>query len=157
MTISDIKYTSKDKAVVIDSLRDSTIWDCITPRSSDIIIASCYKSGTTLTQQIVNLLIDGHDDFDNIHQLSPWVEEQCPEDSLNQKIERIEKLPDRRLFKTHLPFDALPYYPDWKYISLFRDGRDVGISLFNHLHSFTEEGRRNSPVYPFDGCIPIWQ
>ncbi len=134
----------KDKVVVKDYLRDSTIWDCITPRVGDIAIASCYKSGTTLTQQIINLLVHGHDDFDHLHDLSPWVEHK--HDLLDEKIEQIEKLPDRRFFKTHLPFEALPYYPDWKYICLVRDGRDVAMSLFNHLHALTPEARLTSPI-----------
>jgi aryl sulfotransferase len=141
---SDRLFPGRERAVIKDYLRDSTIWDGINPRPDDIVIASCYKSGTTLTQQIVNLMVNGHDDFEYLHDLSPWVEHVG--DPLNEKIERIEKLPHRRFFKTHLPFEALPYHPTWKYICLVRDGRDVGMSLFNHVHALTEEAQRNSPV-----------
>ena len=135
---------NQDRIVVQDYLRDSTIWDRIAPRVGDIVIASCYKSGTTLTQQIINLLVHGHDEFDSLHNLSPWVEHQ--HDLLDRKIEQINKLPNRRFLKSHLPLEALPYYPDWKYICLVRDGRDVAMSLFNHLHALTPEARLTSPV-----------
>jgi len=132
------------RVVVKDELHDSTIWDCITPRSDDIVIASYAKSGTTLTQQIVNLLVNGHDNFEYLHDLSPWVERTGV--PLDDKIERIEKLQNRRFLKSHLPFDALPYYPEWRYIGLVRDGRDVGVSYFNHFHSLTPEGYLTHPL-----------
>jgi aryl sulfotransferase len=130
--------------IIKDYLRDSTIWDCIIPRPDDIVIASCYKSGTTLTQQIVNLMVTGHDDCEHLHDMSPWVEHTG--DLRDQKIEQIEKLPHRRFLKTHLPFQALPWFDQWKYICLVRDGRDVGMSLFNHVHALTPEAQRTSPV-----------
>lgn len=136
-------FPSGERAVIKDYLRDSTIWDGITHRRDDIVIASCYKSGTTLTQQIVNLMVNGHDDFDHLHDLSPWVEHTGDPDD---KLEKIEKLPHRRFFKTHLPFEALPYHREWKYIGLVRDGRDVGMSLFNHVHALTAEAQHTSPV-----------
>lgn len=121
--------------VIKTELFDSTIWNAIKPRKTDIIIATCAKSGTTLTQQIVNLIINGHSDFKYLYDLSPWVEEK-PEiffGSLEDKLNHIENLPAPRFFKSHLPFDALPYYPEWKYISIVRDGRDIGLSLYNHF------------------------
>lgn len=136
---------SRERIVVQDYSRDSTIWDRIPPRMSDIVIASCYKSGTTLTQQIINLLVHDHDEFDNLHNLSPWVEHNQNNGGLDENIEKIDKLPDRRFLKTHLPFEALPYYPDWKYICLIRDGRDVAMSLFHHLHSQTPKAKLAYP------------
>ncbi len=138
------QFLGRERAIVKDYLRDSTIWDCINPRPDDIVIASCYKSGTTLTQQIVNLMVNGHDDFEHLHDLSPWVEHTG--DAIDEKIEQIEQLRHRRFFKTHLPFEALPYHPTWKYICLVRDGRDVGMSLFNHVHALTPEAQLTSPV-----------
>jgi aryl sulfotransferase len=120
---SDRLFPGRERAVIKDYLRDSTIWDGITHRPDDIVIASCYKSGTTLTQQIVNQMVNGHDDFEHLHDLSPWGEHTS--DPLDEKIEQIEKLPPRIFFKTHLHFEALPYPPEWKYICFVRDGRDV--------------------------------
>jgi aryl sulfotransferase len=132
------------RVTVKDELRDSTIWDCVTPRPDDIVITSYSRSGTTLTKQIVNLLVNGHDNFEYLHDLSPWVERTGA--PLDDKIERIKNLPYRRFLKSHLPFDALPYYPKWRYICLVRDGRDVAVSLFNHLHAFTPEAYLTFPI-----------
>ncbi|MEG4943587.1 sulfotransferase domain-containing protein [Microcoleus sp. F4-D5] len=143
-TLAIPSFPLKERVIVKDYLRDSTIWDCIRARPDDIIIASCYKSGTTLTQQIVNLLVNGHDNVEHLHDLSPWVEDTG--EPLDEKIELIEKLPDRRFFKTHLPFNALPYDSTWKYIFLVRDGRDVAASLFNHVHALTPEAYLTSPI-----------
>ncbi|WP_051056213.1 sulfotransferase domain-containing protein [Cylindrospermum stagnale] len=132
------------RVTVKDDFRDSSIWDCITHRPDDIVIASYSKSGTTLTQQIVNLLVNGHDNFEYLHDLSPWLEYTGA--PLDEKIELIEKLQNRRFLKSHLPFDALPYYPEWRYICLVRDGRDVAVSLLNHLHAIIPEIYLTSPL-----------
>jgi aryl sulfotransferase len=124
---------SPQKKVVKDVMRDYTIWNHVKPRATDIIIASCYKCGTTLMQQIINLLVNGDDDFESIHQISPWVELRFK--PAETKTGLIESLPSPRILKTHLEFDALPYYQDWKYIYLVRDGRDVGVSLYNHCQA----------------------
>ncbi len=121
----------KDCMIIRDKLRDSTIWQQVELRPTDIIICSCHKSGTTLTQQIVNLIINGHDNFISIHHLSPWVENKLSLEKFD-KLELIKNLSSPRIFKTHLPFTALPYSPQVKYIYLIRDPRDVGVSLYNH-------------------------
>ncbi|MEM9459451.1 MAG: sulfotransferase domain-containing protein [Myxococcota bacterium] len=97
-------------------------------------MASCYKSGTTLTQQIVNLLVNGVREFDHLRNLSPWV------DSVDLHIgaERVEALSSPRFLKSHLPFDALPYHEQWRYIYLVRDGRDVCVSLFDQCRELEQ-------------------
>jgi len=62
---------SQSREIVKEYFRDSTHWDKVKPLKDDIIIASCYKSGTTLTQQIVNLLLIGSKDLENTRSLSP--------------------------------------------------------------------------------------
>ena len=60
----------QNRIVIKDKQRDSTIWDLIKPRNTDIVICSCYKSGTTLTQQIVNLIVNGNDNFESLYDIS---------------------------------------------------------------------------------------
>ncbi len=124
----------QNRIVIKGEGRDSTIWDLIQPRNTDIVICSCYKSGTTLTQQIVNLIVNGDDNFESLYDISI-----CPESIFitppEKKIYSIENLPSPRILKSHLLFEALPYYPEWKYIYLVRDGRDVGVSFYHHLRS----------------------
>ena len=134
-----------NKIAVKDFFRDSTIWESVQPRSTDIIIASCYKSGTTLMQQIVNLLVNGHDNFESIHQISPWVELRFRPPETETGL--IESLPSPRILKTHLEFEALPYSQDWKYIYLVRDGRDVGVSLYNHCQAYLSTAYHQSVTF----------
>ena len=48
---------------------------CFQPRSTDVIIATPPKCGTTWMQQIVHQLRTGGDmDFDSIHEEIPWLE-----------------------------------------------------------------------------------
>lgn len=133
--------SSRPRTVIKERLRDSTHWDTVRFRPDDIVIASCYKSGTTLAQQIVNLLINGPSDFESMRAISPWVDS-----SLHfTGPEAVEALPSPRFLKSHLPFNALPYHAEWKYIYLGRDGRDVCVSLFNHCKSIQEEMARDNP------------
>ncbi len=134
------------RRVIRDRHRDSTQWDNIRPRPNDIVIASCYKSGTTLTQQIVNLLVNGTQHFDRMQTLSPWI------DSLYLHIgaEKVEALPSPRFLKSHLPFEALPYYPQWRYIYLVRDGRDVCVSLFDHNQQLKRHRPFDAEGKPFE-------
>ncbi|NEO36050.1 MAG: sulfotransferase domain-containing protein [Moorea sp. SIOASIH] len=125
------------RIIIKDQTRDSQIWHDISYRPTDIIVASAYKTGTTLTQQIINLIVHGSDNFESIHLFSPWVETLFA--PIKVSLEKIEALPDRRILKTHLPFEALPYNREWKYIYLARDGRDIGLSLYNHINSYLDE------------------
>ncbi|QLQ31730.1 MAG: sulfotransferase domain-containing protein [Candidatus Thiothrix singaporensis] len=56
-----------------------------------------------------------------------------------------------RFLKTHLHPQALPWHREWKYIYLARDGRDVGLSLYNHIRTMAEEitaaGKPVPPVH----------
>lgn len=45
----------------------------------------------------------------------------------------IESLLYSRFFKNYLFFETLLYYPNWKYIYLTRDERDVCLFLYNQL------------------------
>ena len=134
------------RIIIKDATRDSTIWRDIKLRPTDIIICSAYKTGTTLTQQIANLIINGKDDFESIHLFSPWVETLITPIKVSPKA--IENFSDRRILKSHLPFDALPYSSDCKYIYLARDGKDVCISLYNHHSSYLDNTKNTSKNFP---------
>jgi len=51
----------------------------------------------------------------------------------------VESLPDPRLLKTHLPFDALPFSTLGRYVYVARDARDVVWSAYNHHISLTPQ------------------
>ena len=51
---------------------------------------------------------------------------------------RLEAQAHRRFIKSHLPLDALPYFPQVRYIVVVRDPRDVFMSFWNHYSAMTD-------------------
>ncbi|HXC52439.1 MAG TPA: sulfotransferase domain-containing protein [Candidatus Limnocylindrales bacterium] len=134
---------------------DSTRWDHIIPRPDDIIITTSLKAGTTWTQRIVSLLVFQSVELPaTLHFCSPWVD--CRFIGGTAEMQQLcEGVQHRRFFKSHLPFDALPYWADTKYIYVGRDTRDVFMSTWNHVHLYTPmaremlNGGENPPAHPF--------
>ena len=136
---------------------DSTRWEHYTPRDGDIIVASSYKSGTTWTQVIVRRLLfgDREQELAPLGQLSPWMDRRLS--PLDEVMNGLDAQTHRRSIKTHLPLDALPYYPQVRYVVVGRDVRDVFMSLWNHYRNYTPEfyrllnetpGRVGDPLPP---------
>jgi hypothetical protein len=97
------------------------------PRPGDIYIASYPRSGTTWMQMILyQLTTDGSMDFPHISQVAPFFERSL------QLRRDLSRLPDPRIFKTHLPCRYVRRLPG-KYIYVARNGWDVLISSF-HFH-----------------------
>src|SRR6201999_3761852 len=102
---------------------DSRRWARYTPREGDIVIATAPKCGTTWTQQIASLLVFQSTEPREIQILSPWIDYRlAPVDAV---MGFIEAQTHRRFLKSHLPFDALPFYEEVRYIHVARDGRDA--------------------------------
>jgi aryl sulfotransferase len=116
---------------------DSTRWKWFEPRDGDVVVASSYKSGTTWVQLIVLQLLgfECHD----IDGIAPWLE--SPATPIERVLEELEARTTRRVIKTHLPLDALPYHNNIRYLVVCRDGRDVFMSLWNHYQQMVR--------YPF--------
>lgn len=109
---------------------DSTIWNDLTFRDDDIVIATYGKSGTTWLQQIVGQLIfDGAENVP-VAEISPWLDLRVPPKDI--KLPMVEAQTHRRFLKTHLPVDALVFSPKAKYLFVARDGRDVAWSFYHH-------------------------
>jgi aryl sulfotransferase len=119
---------------------DSTRWDNFVHRPDDIVISTSYKAGTTWMQRIVSLLIFGPGPLPegtNLMQVSPWIDQRFF-GPIEPVLEYLEQQQHRRFLKSHLPFDAIPYWDDVRYICVGRDTRDVFMSVFNHYSSYTE-------------------
>jgi len=120
---------------------DSTRWQRYQPRSDDIVISTSLKSGTTWMQEIVRQLIFLGQDIPErnqvpVGQVSAWPD--GPWSPVDKMLEKIEAQQHRRFFKTHLPVDGLPFFPQVKYIVVGRDARDVAMSMWNHYAGMTE-------------------
>lgn len=118
---------------------DSTRWEVIVPRSTDVVVSTSYKSGTTWAQQILlELLYGHHDPRPELMAISPWPDARFLGLSKEDLATQAEAIQGRRFLKSHLPLDGLPYYPEVKYLIVARDTRDVFMSFFNHYHNYTD-------------------
>jgi hypothetical protein len=116
---------------------DSTRWESYRPRSDDIVASTSYKSGTTWMQAIlVNLVFQGRE-LPDVFDTSPWIGMRIR--PLDPVIETLEAQQHRRVIKSHLPLDGLPFYHQVKYLVVGRDARDVFMSLWNHYRNYTEK------------------
>jgi hypothetical protein len=111
------------------------------PQPGDVVISPFGKCGTTWLQQTFHTLrTRGDMDFDDISEVTPWIEVAgiCGQNLADAQ----RALP--RGFKSHLPFDAIP--KGAKYVVSFRDPRDAMVSLYNFFDGwFLEPG-----AVPFD-------
>lgn len=117
---------------------DSTRWEGYRPRRGDIVVCTYPKCGTTWMQRIVGLLLTGSPDPVALADTSPWIEARF-RGSIEQVLARLEAQSGRRILKTHLPLDGLPFCDDVQYIHVARDGRDVALSFHNHCLSYSPE------------------
>lgn len=116
---------------------DSTRWARFEPREGDVIIATSVKSGTTWVQWIVLNLLFPEGPPASIGRMSPWLEMTVP--PLDATFQALEGMDHRRVIKTHLPLDGLPYFPKARYVVIGRDGRDVAMSLWAFYRDFSDE------------------
>jgi aryl sulfotransferase len=146
-------------------IQDSTRWAQFNPRADDIVISTPVKSGTTWTQEIVTQLVFVGQEIPYSQDISPWLDNRMQ--PLDEVLSRLEAQRHRRVIKTHLPLDGLPFYPQVKYVVVGRDPRDVFMSWWNHYASFTPEhiayinnypGRIGPPLPPVPEDIhEFWQ
>ncbi|KAF2362860.1 Sulfotransferase domain [Trinorchestia longiramus] len=133
-------------------------------RSSDVVVASYPKTGTTWTQELVWHLVNGFDyerARTSIEKRFPMLESDCVIDrrvfEFPEVAERMKEelppppfftlnftrdLPDRRTIKTHMPFSLLS--PDLittaKVVYVTRDPRDVVVSFYHHHKIIASHG-----------------
>ena len=111
---------------------DSRQWEDYRPRPSDVVIATYPKCGTTWMQRIVSLLIFQSPDPRPMTDISPWIDARFVVQGGKRCSTLIEAQSHRRFLKSHLPFDALPFYEGVSYIHVARDGLDAFMSWHNH-------------------------
>jgi aryl sulfotransferase len=68
-----------------------------------------------------------------VSDVSPWVDRWRNDRDLATMINLLDGQTHRRMLKSHLSLDAIPYHPGTRYIVVVRDARDVFMSLWNHL------------------------
>ncbi len=104
------------------------------PRPSDVIITPWSKAGTTWLQQIVHGLRSGGDmSFDDISQVSPWIEVA---DALGVDLDADQGW-DPRAFKSHYSYHAVP--KGCRYIVAFRESHEVIVSYYRFYEGWLFE------------------
>ena len=124
--------------VYFDHHLDSRRWEVVPYRADDIIVATGAKVGTTWTQRILMMLLTPETPGARRTEVSPWIDARFTQVPPEVLASAANVQTHRRFFKSHLPFDALRYSPEVKYIAVGRDGRDVALSLYNHYSAYTE-------------------
>ncbi|CAL5030907.1 unnamed protein product [Urochloa decumbens] len=120
---------------------------CFAARPSDIIVASLPKSGTTWIKALVFATVHRDEyrpaDADDhpFHSVSPHECISFLEFRLysGNRIPNLDKLPDPRLFATHVPFMALPRTirtTSCKIVYVCRDPKDTLVSTWYFLNKF---------------------
>ncbi len=112
------------------------------PRTTDVLITTPPKAGTTWMQQILHQLRSGGDTtFTSIDNVVPWLEITRAEKSWQEVLSDFESSPDPRLFKTHCTADQTPGIGIAKIILTSRDPRDCCVSFYHHIMNMTNEAR----------------
>ncbi len=117
-------------------LFDSRNWDGFRPREGDVVISTSYKSGTTWMQNLVLELLFPDGDRPAVSAVSPWLDRSTIDP--DAVLPMLDAQTHRRVIKSHLPLDVVPYFPEVRYIVVARDARDVFMSFWNHYSNYTD-------------------
>ncbi len=111
------------------------------PGKQDVFVMTYAKSGTNWMMQIVYQLIHhGKGEFDHIHSVVPWPDAAVSNPMMRNyaiplaRATHWQTAPERkRVIKTHLNWDLLPYSAEARYISVIRDPKDVFVSAYRFI------------------------
>ena len=124
------------------AMHDPYVLSNFKARSSDVLITTPPKAGTTWMQQILHQLRSGGDTtFASIDSVVPWLEITRAGKSWQQVLQDFELLPEPRLFKTHCTAEQTPGIGTAKIILTSRDPRDCCVSFYHHIMNMTDEAR----------------
>ncbi|CAN7944215.1 unnamed protein product [Ixodes hexagonus] len=110
-----------------DILTDALLYQA---RPGDIFLATYPKTGATWTQYILWTLLNLENEKalpsfgDIMTSLAPFLE--------LVGREAVERLPEPRIIKHHLPFSRSPYHPKAKYVVIVRNPFDCAVSFYHH-------------------------
>ena len=108
-------------------------WATWTPRPGDILVCTPPKCGTTWTQTILSMLVQGTPELPApIPVLSPWVDADLGV-SGQEVAAALDAQTGRRVVKTHTPADGFPVWQDVTVVAVYRHPLDVFFSLRKHV------------------------
>uniref|UniRef100_A0A6V1XC27 Sulfotransferase domain-containing protein n=1 Tax=Heterosigma akashiwo TaxID=2829 RepID=A0A6V1XC27_HETAK len=119
-------------------------------RDDDVFICTYVKAGTTWTQQIITLLLNGGDQGDKSYgEQCPWLEAATsemlgPREAPGHTLESIATMDGPRFFKSHATLANLPRgrapAPGLKVLYVARNPKDTVVSLYHHAKNKPEFG-----------------
>jgi hypothetical protein len=111
------------------------------PTEHDVIVATYAKSGTNWMMQIAHqLAFHGLGEFDHIHNVVPWPDYPPPMGKYAIPLEVpsvwMASPEHKRVIKTHLDWELIPYTREARYIAVIRDPKDVFVSNYHFVKGF---------------------
>ena len=105
------------------------------PNEHDVVVATYAKSGTNWMMQIAHqLAFHGQGEFDHIHCVVPWPDSAPQSGQVchpRGRHFRVDGFPEqKRVIKTHLSWDLIPYSEKARYIMVIRDPKDIFVSNY---------------------------
>lgn len=123
-------------------------WATWVPRRGDILVCTPSKCGTTWTQTILAMLVNGGPDLPaKLPVLSPWVDADLgvPADEV---AAALAAQTGRRVVKTHTPADGFPVWDGVTVIAVYRHPLDVFFSLRKHSANRRDTTAENPMIWP---------
>lgn len=118
------------------SLTEPARWAGFAPRVGDVILATPAKSGTTWTQSMIAMLLNGSAELpDRLGVVSPWIDANTAPAA--DVLASLNAWDGRRVVKTHTPADGWPVWEGVDYILVFRHPLEVLLSIRKHLKNST--------------------
>jgi len=114
------------------------------PGKHDVFVMAYAKSGQNWVMQIVWQLIHRcQSDFDHIHSVVPWPDAVLVTRTMRNYAVPLEKATEwrvaherKRIIKTHLNWEQLPYSEEAHYIAVIRDPKDVFVSSYFFIRDY---------------------
>jgi aryl sulfotransferase len=125
-------------ATYLGPITDSSRWDALDIRADDVFICTPPKCGTTWSQSITCMMIQGTPDLEtSVHKTSPWLDSKSrPLEDLTATLNAQTR---RRCIKTHTPLDGIVYDPRATYIAVYRHPLDVHFSMRDHVANMVND------------------
>ena len=132
------------------------LWPTWDPRDGDILVCTPPKSGTTWTQTILAMLLNGGSDLpEKIPVLSPWVDAHLGVEP-EEVAAALERQTGRRVVKTHTPADGFPIWDGVTVIAVYRHPLDVFFSLREHQRNKAEQDPNHPMLLPVSESLELF-
>jgi len=122
----------------VGPVTDTRVWEDFDLRDDDIILSTPPKCGTTWSQAIIMMLLNGAAETERpIWKESLWLD--CGFRGQDKAVEALNNQTTRRCIKSHSPLDSIPFNPKVTYITVYRHPVDVHFSLEKHVANMTAD------------------